>query len=82
MQRMAEALERFMVFKLMQERKLGFSLKALRTNPAGEFLSREFITYCESHGILHHFTVSYTPEHNGVTEKEKPNGGRVARSML
>lgn len=82
MQRKLEALERFMVFKQMEERRLGFSLKALKIDRGGEFLSQEFITYCESHGIFHQLMAPYTPEHNEVTKKKNWTVVEMRRSML
>lgn len=82
MQMKSETLERFKVFKQLQERQLGLPLKALRTDRGGEFLSREFIRYCETHGILHQLTAPYTPEHNGVAERKNRTVVEMARSML
>jgi transposase InsO family protein len=37
-------------------------------NTDGEFISREFSSYCESKGIKQQLIVSYTPQQNNIVE--------------
>ena len=53
----------------MVKKKIGKKLKCLRFENRGEYISREFETYCIKNGISHEKTVSSTLLHNGVAEK-------------
>lgn len=66
----------------MQEKQLGLSLKCLRTDRGGEFLSKEFMTYCEINGICRQFTAPYSLEQNGVAERKNRTVIEMVRSML
>lgn len=78
----SEAFESFKIFKAMVEKQSGLYVKALRTDRGGEFLSNEFITFCEEHGIRRELTAPYTPEQNGVAERKNRTVVEMARSML
>jgi hypothetical protein len=54
----------------------------LISDNGGEYTKGEFVDFCASEGIRHEFTVSYTPQQNGVVEwKNKAIVGAV-RAML
>lgn len=57
-------------------------MKGFRTDRGGEFMSREFITYCDEAGITHHFTAPYSPQQNGVVERRNRTIVVMARSLL
>ncbi len=57
-------------------------LKALRTDNGGEYLSNEFKSYLEKHGIQHQLTIAYTPQQNGVAERMNRTLMDVVRSLL
>ena len=57
-------------------------IKALRTDNGGEYLSNEFKTYLETHGIHHQLTVAYTPQQNGVAERMNRTLMDCVRSMI
>ena len=57
----------------MLERKIGKTLKCLRTNNGGEYISREFEAYSSKHGMKREKTVPGTPQHNGVEERLNHN---------
>eukprot|EP00171_Calliarthron_tuberculosum_P023309 IDg23309t1 len=44
-------------------------LKSLRSDNGGEYLSNDFKSYLELHGIKHELTVAYTPQQNGEAER-------------
>lgn len=58
------------------------SLKALRTDNGGEYISNDFKEYLRIHGILHQLTVAYTPQQNGVAERANRTLLDLVRSML
>lgn len=57
-------------------------LKALRTDRGGEFRSKEFTDFYESHGIKHFVTALYSPQQNGVVERRNQMVVAMARSLL
>ena len=80
-----EKSECFVVFKRFKsyaEKKSGYALKVLRTDRGGEFLSKEFISFCEEHGIHRQLTASYSPQQNGVAERKNRSLVEMAKSML
>jgi transposase InsO family protein len=42
----------------------------LRFDNGGEFTSKEFMDYCNNHGIKRQFSVARTPQLNGVVERK------------
>ena len=57
-------------------------VRALRTDRGGEFLSNEFITFCEEQGIRRELTAPYTLEQKGVAERKNRIVVEMARSMI
>ncbi|CAL2276796.1 unnamed protein product [Prunus armeniaca] len=65
----SEAFNCFKKFKSMTELQSGHKVKCLRSDRGGEFLSSEFIKFCEDHhGIQRQLTMAYTSQQNGVVE--------------
>ncbi|GKA87126.1 reverse transcriptase domain-containing protein [Tanacetum coccineum] len=54
----------------MVEKQSGKDLKVLQTDRGGEFLSKEFVAFCDDHGIKRELTTPYSPEQNGVAERK------------
>lgn len=77
-----QAFEKFKEFKVRVENQSGLSINALRTNRRGEFVSKEFLSFCEKHGIHRELTAPYIPEQNGVVECKNRTVVEMARSML
>jgi len=46
-----EAFEKFKVFKALVGNELDLKIKCLRSDRGGEFISDEFLDFCEQHGI-------------------------------
>jgi transposase InsO family protein len=65
----SEAFEKFVNFQLMVENETRENIASLRTDNGGEFTSTEFNDYCHKNGIKRQLKNSYTPQHNGVTER-------------
>ncbi|CAI7773598.1 unnamed protein product [Closterium sp. NIES-53] len=52
------------------ERESGKQVKAIRSDRRGEFLGAEFRSWLKRHGIKQQLTTAYTPQSNGVAERE------------
>ncbi|GKE09051.1 retrotransposon protein, putative, ty1-copia subclass [Tanacetum coccineum] len=63
-----EVFETFKVFKNEVENKLGETIKAIRSDRGGEYISQDFKDYLKACGIVQQLTPPYTPQHNGVLE--------------
>jgi transposase InsO family protein len=66
----------------MVENEMDSKIKCLRSDNGGEFTSKEFMDYCNRHGIKRKFSFARTPQHNGVVEKTKRTVQEMARTML
>ncbi|GJY91399.1 retrotransposon protein, putative, ty1-copia subclass [Tanacetum coccineum] len=60
-----EVFETFKVFQKEVENQLGKTIKSLRSDRGGEYMSQEFLDHLKDHGIIAHRTPPYTPQHNG-----------------
>ncbi|KAJ1700426.1 hypothetical protein LUZ63_000205 [Rhynchospora breviuscula] len=77
-----ETFSNFKAFKALVEKQSEKKLKILRTDRGGEFLSKEFVNFCEAEGIHHELTAPYTPEQNGVAERKNRTVVEMGRSMM
>lgn len=82
MKHKSEAFEKFKEFRNEVEKQLGKSIKILRSDRGGEYLSQEFLDYLRDNGILSQWTPSYTPQHNGVSERRNRTLLDMVRSMI
>ena len=57
-------------------------MKALRTDRGREFMSEDFPSYCNDHGIHKQLTQARTPHQNGVAERRNRSLIEKARSLL
>ncbi|GJY62545.1 zinc finger, CCHC-type containing protein [Tanacetum coccineum] len=48
----------------------------------GEYMSQEFLDHLKDHGIIAHRTPSYTPQHNGASERRNRTLLDMVRSMM
>lgn len=78
----SEAFQAFKKFKAEVENIAGRSIKILRTDRGGEYLSNEFEKYCRDNGIKHQLTARYTPQQNGVSERKNRTIMEMVRCML
>ncbi|GKV31343.1 hypothetical protein SLEP1_g40039 [Rubroshorea leprosula] len=78
----SDAFPIFKKFKALVEKQSGCSIKVLRTDQGGEFVSAEFNKFCEDFGIKRQLTASYTPQQNGVAERKNRSLVEMAKSML
>ncbi|GJW92506.1 retrotransposon protein, putative, ty1-copia subclass [Tanacetum coccineum] len=73
-----EVFETFKVFQKEVENQLGKTIKSLRSDRGGEYMSQEFLDHLKEHGIIAHRTPPYTPQNNGVSERRN----HMVRSMM
>ncbi|KAA0043826.1 putative gag-pol polyprotein [Cucumis melo var. makuwa] len=64
-----EAFGKFLEWKKQVENQTGRKVKYLRTDNGLEFVNNKFNQFCKSEGITRHFTVTYTPQQNGLAER-------------
>ncbi|GJX13326.1 retrotransposon protein, putative, ty1-copia subclass [Tanacetum coccineum] len=63
--------------KIKVENKLGKTIKAIRSDRGGEYISQEFKDYLKANGIVQQLTPPYTPQHNGVSERRNQSATRI-----
>ena len=56
-----EAFNKFKAFKIPVENETEAKIKCLRSNNVGEFTSKDFNLFCETHGIKRHILATITP---------------------
>jgi len=61
---------------------IGRKIKKLRLDNGGEYTSDPFLKICQDDGIIRHFTVSGTPQQNGVAERMNRTILEKVRCML
>ncbi|GKF13768.1 retrotransposon protein, putative, ty1-copia subclass, partial [Tanacetum coccineum] len=77
-----EVFETFNVFENEVENQLGKTIKAIRSDQGGEYISQEFKDYLKANGIVQQLTPPYTPQHNGVSERRNRTLLDMVRSMM
>ena len=82
MKHKSDSFEMFKRFRSEVEKQTGKSIKTLRSDRGGEYLSGEFLTYLEENGILSQWTPPGTPQHNGVSERRNRTLLDMVRSMM
>jgi hypothetical protein len=78
----SEAFENFKIYKEMVENEMDSKVKCLRYDNGGDFTSKEFMDYYNTHGIKMQFFVARTPQRNGVVERKNRKVQKMARTML
>ena len=78
----SEAFEKFIEFKNEVEKQSGKSIKTLRSDRGGEYLSTEFTQFLKDNGILDQLTPPYTPQMNGVSKRRNRTLLDMLRSMI
>jgi transposase InsO family protein len=78
----SEAFENLKVYKEMVENEMDSKIKCLRSNNGGEFTSKEFMDLCSKDGIKMQFSITRTPQQNGVVERKNGTVQKMAQTML
>ncbi|GJW32254.1 retrotransposon protein, putative, ty1-copia subclass [Tanacetum coccineum] len=77
-----EVFDTFKVFKNGVKNQLGKTIKALRSDRGGEYISQEFKNYLKAYGIIQQLTPLFTPQHNGVSKRRNHTLLDMVRSMM
>nr|GEZ14084.1 hypothetical protein [Tanacetum cinerariifolium] len=77
-----EVFETFKAFQKEVENQPVKTIKSLRSNRGGKYISQEFLDHLKEHEIIAHRTPLYTPQHNGVSEKRNRTLLNMVRSMM
>nr|GFB69589.1 hypothetical protein [Tanacetum cinerariifolium] len=77
-----EVLETFKVFQKEVENQLGKTIKSLRSDHEGEYMSQGFLDQLNDHRIIAHLTPTYTPQHNGVSKRRNRTLLDMVQSMM
>ncbi|GKC81443.1 retrovirus-related pol polyprotein from transposon TNT 1-94 [Tanacetum coccineum] len=77
-----EAFELFKKVKSMVKTKISSPICCLRTHRSGEFTSSTFNDFCANHGIRRQHTAAYTPQQNGVVERQNCTLMNMIKCML
>nr|KYP62895.1 Retrovirus-related Pol polyprotein from transposon TNT 1-94 [Cajanus cajan] len=78
----SEALVIFKQYKNYVEKESSCSIKCLRTDRGGEFVSLEFNDFCKEQGIKRQLTTAYMPQQNGVVKRKNRTVMNMVRCML
>ena len=78
----SESFEKFKEFKFQVENQTRKSIKILRSDRGGEYLSTEFIRFFKEHGIISQLTPPRTPRLNGISERRNQTLLDMVRSMM
>nr|GEX29116.1 hypothetical protein [Tanacetum cinerariifolium] len=77
-----KVFETFKVFQKEVENQLDKTIKSLRSDRGGEYISQEFLDHLKDHRIIAHRTPPYTSQHNGVSERRNRTLLDMVRSMM
>ncbi|KAL5852379.1 hypothetical protein ACOSQ3_007497 [Xanthoceras sorbifolium] len=80
--RKSDVLAVFKAFKARIELDSEKRIKCLRTDNGREYTDGEFLAFCKHEGIDRQFTVTYTPQQNGVAERMNRTLAERIRAML
>ena len=69
MKNKSESFKKFKEFKAQVENQIRKSIKTLRSDRGGEYLSTEFIEFLKEHGIASQLIPPGTPQLNGMSER-------------
>jgi transposase InsO family protein len=82
MKHKSESFEKFKEFQNEVQNQLGKTIKAIRSDRGGEYLSQEFNDHLRSCGIVSQLTPPGTPQWNGVSERRNRTLLDMVRSMM
>lgn len=77
-----EVLEAFETYAAMAESHFDSRISRLRCDNGGEYVGEKFRSFCRRKGIQLEYTVPYTPQQNGVSERLNRTIMDKARAMI
>ncbi|CAI7899204.1 unnamed protein product [Closterium sp. NIES-54] len=78
----SDVLREFHKWLVLVERQAKKSVLMLRSDRGGDFLGKEFTDFVDAKGIVHDLTCPYTPQQNGMAEREMRTAVESVRIML
>ena len=78
----SESFDKFKEYQNEVQNQLGKTIKALRSDRGGEYLSQEFDEHLKDCGIISQLTPPGTPQWNGVSKKRNRTLLDMVRSMM
>jgi transposase InsO family protein len=78
----SEVFDKFLAYKALVEKQSGHQIQRLRTDNGGEYVNKNFTSYCTTQGIQMQHTVPYTPQQNGVVERKNCTLKEMANCMI
>ncbi|CAI7800759.1 unnamed protein product [Closterium sp. NIES-53] len=78
----SDVLREFQKWLVLVERQAKKSVLMLRSDRGGEFLRKEFTDFVDGKGIVYDLTCPYTPQKNGMAEREMRTTVESVRTML
>ncbi|CAI7821525.1 unnamed protein product [Closterium sp. NIES-54] len=78
----SDVLREFQRWLVLVERQAKKPVLMLRSDRGGEFLGKEFTDFVNGKGIVHDLTCPYTPQQNGMAEREMRTTVECVRTML
>jgi transposase InsO family protein len=78
----SESFEKFKEFRNEVQNQLGKTIKYMRSDHGGEYLSLEFGDHLKKCGIVSQLTPPETPQWNGVSERRNRTLLDMVRSMM
>ena len=78
----SEAFKLFKTFKTLVENEKEAKIKCLRSDNGGEFNSKEFDLFYETHGIKRQFSTARTPQQKGIVERRNRTVQEDSRTIL
>src|SRR3989337_4528933 len=82
MRHKSETFEKFKEFQNEVENQLSKTIKLLRSDRGGEYMSQEFDGHLKSRGIVPQLTPPGMPQRNGVSERRNRTLLDMVRSMM
>ncbi|CAI5470474.1 unnamed protein product [Closterium sp. Yama58-4] len=78
----SDVLLEFQKWLVLVERQTKKSVLQLRSDRGGEFIGKQFTDFVDGKGIVHDLTCPYTPQQNGMAEREMRTVVESVRTML
>ncbi|CAI7879901.1 unnamed protein product [Closterium sp. NIES-54] len=78
----SDVLREFQKWLVLVERHAKKSVLMLCSDRGGEFLGKEFTDFVDGKGIVHDLTCPYTPQRNGMAEREMRTVVESVQTML